>query len=135
MLRTICYVSNAAPSLDEKGLSDLYDEAIQKNSEKGITGILLYSDGNFMQIMEGEPSPLNKLYQNIENDHRHHHLIKLIDRDIDQRIFENYSNGFTIINNEQEVFKLNLYLNWLKDNFEGDVQRLVEIVKPFLKYT
>ena len=88
-----------------------------------------------MQIMEGEEAPLVTLYGNIQNDERHHHLIKLVDRTIDQRIFENYSNGFTIINNEQEVFKLNIYLNWVKDNFEGDVQRLVEIVKPFLKYT
>jgi hypothetical protein len=128
-------VSTAAPSLDENGLSDLYEEAIQKNSEQNITGILLYSDGNFMQIMEGAAKPLSRLYGNIENDSRHYHLIKLIDRKIDQRIFENYSNGFTIVNNEQEVFKLNLYLNWVKDNFVGDVQRLVEIVKPFLKYT
>ena len=60
---------------------------------------------------------------------------KLTDREINQRIFENYANGFTIINNEKEVFKLNLYLNWLKENFEGNVKRLVEMVKPFLKYT
>ncbi|MCW5520105.1 BLUF domain-containing protein [Aureitalea sp. L0-47] len=135
MLRTICYVSTAAPSLDENGLADLYEEAIQKNTEQNITGILLYSDGNFMQIMEGEAAPLLKLYNSIDNDVRHHHLIKLTDREIKQRIFENYANGFTIVNNEQEVFKLNLYLNWLKENFEGNVQRLVEIVQPFLKYT
>jgi len=135
MLRTICYVSTAAPSLNEKGLSDLYEEAIQKNSEKNITGILLYSDGNFMQIMEGENDALSRLYENIENDSRHHHLVRLIDSEIKHRIFENYSNGFTIINHESEVFKLNLYLNWLKDNFTGNVQRLVDIVKPFLKYT
>jgi hypothetical protein len=88
-----------------------------------------------MQIMEGEVDELNRLYHNIENDARHHHLIKLIDSKISQRIFENYSNGFTIVNNEPEIFKLNLYLKWLKANFEGDVNRLIEVVRPFLKYT
>ncbi|MBT8263545.1 MAG: BLUF domain-containing protein [Bacteroidia bacterium] len=134
MLRTICYVSTASPSLNKEGLSELYKEVILKNTLFNITGILLYSDGNFMQIMEGEADELGALYQNIENDSRHHHLIKLTESNISQRIFENYSNGFTIVNNESEVFKLNLYLKWLKENFEGDVERLFKIVKPFLKY-
>jgi hypothetical protein len=127
-------VSTAAPSLNKEGLRELYKEVIFKNAELNITGILLYSDGNFMQIMEGEAHELATLYSNIENDSRHYHLIKLTESDISQRIFENYSNGFTIVNNEPEIFKLNLYLKWLKENFEGDVKRLIEIVRPFLKY-
>jgi hypothetical protein len=128
-------VSTAAPSLNREGLSELYKEVIFKNAKLNITGILLYSDGNFMQIMEGEGEDITALYHNIENDSRHRDLIKLTERNIAQRIFENYSNGFTIVNNEPEIFKLNLYLKWLKENFDGDVRRLIDVVRPFLKYT
>ena len=134
MIRTICYVSTAVQSLTEQGLSKLYEQVIENNKEKYVTGVLLFSDGNFMQIMEGEDDVLETLYQKIREDDRHHHLFKLVDHFIDERIFEYYSNGFTIVTDEKAIFKLNLYLNWLQDNFSGDTSNLAQIMQPFLKY-
>ena len=133
MLRTICYGSTASPSLDKQALSALYDQVIDHNLKNYITGVLLFSDGNFMQIMEGEVDKMEQLYSDIEKDDRHHHLIKLIDTEIKERLFENYSNGVTIVKDERATFKLNLYLKWLKDNFGGNVSKLSEIIRPFLK--
>ena len=134
MLRTICYVSTAVPTLDQDQLETLYSQVITNNLGLKITGVLLFSQGNFMQIMEGDTAVIDQIYQKISKDERHHHLFKLIDRTVDQRIFENYSNGFTIVKDEKAIFKLNLYLKWLRANFEDDTADFAEIIKPFLRY-
>jgi len=127
-------VSTAVPSLTEQGLSELYQQVIEKNRVKYITGVLLFSDGNFMQIMEGEDEVLGPLYDKILEDDRHHHVFTVIDKFVDERMFEYYSNGFTIVKDEKAIFKLNLYLNWLQNNFSGRASNLARVMKPFLRY-
>ena len=133
-LHSICYVSTVSDYLDSNGMANLFNEIISKNNAIGITGLLLHSDGNFMQIMEGQKNLVVSLYESIKNDPRHHHMIEILSQPIEHRIYENYQTGFSIVNTEKAIFKLKLYVNWLEKNFEGVIKTQAEIIQPFIKY-
>jgi hypothetical protein len=50
----IVYSSTAAKSLGRAELMDLLNGSVGRNARAGITGLLLYKDGAFMQAIEGE---------------------------------------------------------------------------------
>lgn len=131
-LYTICYVSTANATITSQNVHTVFEGIIDKNLERSITGILLFSQGNFMQIMEGELKELTSLYQSIKDDPRHHHLIEILSSPISNRIFENYQTGFSIINDPQSRFKLQVYLRWIEENFDGAIKKRAEIIRPFI---
>ena len=60
----------------------------------GVTGILLYKDGNFMQVLEGEKEVVMKVAATIEADGRHKGVIVLLQGEREQRDFPDWSMGF-----------------------------------------
>lgn len=50
---SIAYVSSATVAFNETKLQDLVAQCQRNNERLGVTGILVYSDGNFMQVIEG----------------------------------------------------------------------------------
>lgn len=133
-LHAICYVSTVSTDFKQQAVMQLFDFVVKKNKELGITGLLLHSDGNFMQLMEGDKEIIDMLYKNIKEDPRHHHLIEILNESIEHRIYENYETGFSIINTEKAIFKLRLFVNWLEQNFEGKIKKRAELIQPFIKY-
>ena len=51
----------------------------------------MFSEGNFFQILEGETNKIEKLYEKIKIDYRHHNLIKFIDKPSQTLHFTNYN--------------------------------------------
>jgi len=49
----LVYVSSATELFSDTQLENLLLRSRQNNSTLGITGMLLYKDGNFMQCLEG----------------------------------------------------------------------------------
>lgn len=92
---SLTYVSSATTFLTATELLTLLDTARTNNVALGLTGMLLYKGGNFMQVLEGEEAPLRHLYKKIEKDPRHSGLIKLLDHPIETRQFPSWSMAFT----------------------------------------
>ena len=65
----------------------ILEQARRRNIETGITGIVFYLDGNFLQLLEGEESALSETFDPIRLDTRHRNLIKMLDGPIDRRSF------------------------------------------------
>ena len=57
------------------------------NEQQGITGILCYGNGQFLQCIEGEKSKLLALQQRISADKRHKNVKVLLLQAIDERRF------------------------------------------------
>lgn len=76
-LLSILYVSSAKRLLSEVELAALLESARAHNAECGITGLLLYGDGNFMQLLEGPEAAVTELYERIRCDSRHHMVITI----------------------------------------------------------
>ena len=92
---SLTYVSSATTFLNPTELLALLNRARTNNVALGLTGMLLYKDGNFMQVLEGEEAPLRQLYTKIIKDPRHSGLIKLLDQPIETRQFPSWSMAFT----------------------------------------
>ncbi len=60
---SLTYVSSAVRPFAEDELADLLAVSRQNNARLGITGMLLYKDGNFMQVLEGEEAEVRTLYE------------------------------------------------------------------------
>jgi hypothetical protein len=59
--------------------------------------MLLFSEGNFFQVLEGEGTAVNQLYEKIIRDKRHAQCTLLIREPIAKRSFGNWSMGFSRI--------------------------------------
>jgi len=101
----IVYVSTAQRLMSEEELLDLLRVARAKNKKNKITGMLLYCQGTFMQVLEGEKSSVELIYQTIELDARHKNIIKLASGTTKKRNFPDWSMAFASVNSEtlQEI--------------------------------
>lgn len=127
MPQAICFISNAPFLLDESELHLLFDYAIQTNTEKNITGFLTYKEGTFLQILEGSEYEISRLFDTISLDPRHNHVTKMLDRSVDERIFQKFEAGFTSTFRHQEMDRLNSII----ENNENSAY--ARICKAFLK--
>ena len=64
----LTYVSTAARELSKDDLNELLAQCRENNAKLGITGMLLYKDGNFMQVLEGEETVVRSIYAKISGD-------------------------------------------------------------------
>lgn len=73
----ILYVSTATHPFSDAKLVELLTEMQLPNEQHSITGLLCYSQGHFVQLLEGPPPAINTLFANIQRDTRHHHVVCL----------------------------------------------------------
>ena len=90
----IVYASSASQAFTKPDLQALLQEIRPKNADLGITGMLLYKDGNFIQALEGGQEVLTRLVRIIQQDSRHQGLLVLLRGMSDQRLFSDWSMGF-----------------------------------------
>ena len=90
MRHAICYVSNCSEELNHQQIEELLKYCRDKNKSLNVKGLLLYSEKNFFQILEGERRVVLDLYKKIREDPRHYELIQVIGRDIEVGCINNY---------------------------------------------
>ena len=93
-LRAIAYVSSATCLMTVPQLESLLVEVRGINLQNSITGVLLYSDGNFMQYIEGPERALSITYARIRSSRRHKGIIELLNERIAYRSFPDWQMGF-----------------------------------------
>lgn len=93
-LHSIVYVSTAVRALYEDELIDLLTTARERNHRENITGLLLYSNGRFIQCIEGPEAPLKELFADIRTDARHTNVTELVNEPIDERDFGSWTMGY-----------------------------------------
>ena len=87
----LIYVSSAARRISKDDLQTILLTSIHHNSEKNITGLLLYDQGAFCQALEGEAEDVHALFSKIQEDERHTNVIKIFDDEIIVRDFSSWS--------------------------------------------
>ncbi len=93
-LFNLVYVSKAVKLFSEEDHIALLKEARSFNSGLGITGMLLYKDMSFMQLIEGPKDIVKELFTKIEGDCRHTRIEVLLEESILERQFGDWSMGF-----------------------------------------
>lgn len=97
----LVYTSVAVNAFSEADLIGLLDQSRQSNKKLDITGMLLYTRGKFIQVLEGEKSVVNRLYTKIAGDARHKRIAIVIEGDSKERMFQNWSMGFKKLGSEE----------------------------------
>lgn len=97
MLFHLIYVSTAVAPMSEDDLLQLLEQSRSRNQQHRITGMLLYKNGHFMQVLEGEEASVMKIFHDIERDPRHKSVDVLRAEYIQYRDFPNWTMGFANI--------------------------------------
>lgn len=93
MLVRLLYASRATDQIDQDGLLSILRQSKRHNPGLGITGVLCFSGGVFLQALEGGRAAVNQLYLKIANDPRHHDVVLLSYEEIGERRFAGWSMG------------------------------------------
>jgi hypothetical protein len=75
-------------------LSTILESARRNNARLEVSGILLYQDGAFFQVLEGEPTVIERLFNTISADPRHRRVTKIVLEAIADRSFAEWTMGY-----------------------------------------
>jgi Sensors of blue-light using FAD len=93
MLVRLMYASRAVPAVDQEELISILKKSKANNAKVGVTGALCFSEGIFMQVLEGGRNAVSALYHRIAADARHKDVVLLAYQEIDERRFAGWSMG------------------------------------------
>lgn len=93
IIQTI-YSSTASIPFTEKQLHELLAKARKHNNSLNISGLLIYHEGFFIQVLEGPEWEVQSLYSAINRDKRHNNIRLLLSHAIKEKEYENWAMGF-----------------------------------------
>ncbi len=93
----LVYTSTATLPFPEPELRQLLARWRATNVRLGLTGVLLYSEGNIMQVLEGEQEQVQALFSRIAADVRHRGVTRLADGPVPERAFADWSMRFRAV--------------------------------------
>ncbi|MFZ5482597.1 MAG: EAL domain-containing protein [Pseudomonadota bacterium] len=89
-LHALIYVSRARQPMTAEALAQLQAEAATANRAAGISGCLIYREGCFMQLLEGQRERVQALYDRIRADARHGDCHLVLETPIAARAFRDW---------------------------------------------
>lgn len=93
-LERLVYLSSAVRKINSEDLAHIVFTARRRNILHNITGALLYSNGMFIQCLEGASEDVRKIYQIIKQDRRHEAVTTLIQEPIAEREFNDWGLAY-----------------------------------------
>jgi len=93
-LTRIVYASATSEELARDELDAMLSSWRRLNAGRGVTGFMLYHRASVFQVLEGFPEIVRPLYDAISSDPRQHQVAKLIDEEIAERAFGDWSMGY-----------------------------------------
>jgi Sensors of blue-light using FAD len=97
----IIYSSEAATPMQTEDLQELLDHARRSNAASGITGALIYAEGIFLQILEGDKLLLQDLMAKIRQDVRHESVSVLRESEVPMAAFGSWKMAYVSANSKQ----------------------------------
>lgn len=128
----LIYISAASKLMTDADLIKILADSRGNNKAKNITGMLLYGDGTFIQVLEGDEQDIADTYSKIEKDPRHKRLTVLATGELTKRNFPTWSMGF-ISTNAKEMDELDGYINPKNKNFleHSNPHAAITVLKTF----
>jgi len=108
----LVYTSVAQSDFSDAELAALLSQSRENNARLGISGLLLYANREFVQLLEGEEHSVQSLYQGIRQDPRHTSVEVLHEGPIDVRAFAQWSMAFRAVENINELSAAQGFEHW-----------------------
>ena len=90
----VSYLSRATSPLSAEQLLALLQQCRDNNTSSGITGMLFYGNGTFLQVVEGDAAAVDRLVDTISRDPRHADIRILGRKTVEQREYADWTMGF-----------------------------------------
>ena len=90
----LIYISSATKWPTEEDLTELLEQARSRNIRQNITGMLLYDNATYFQVLEGSAEDVHQIFEAICKDPRNTGVVKLVEEDIEKRDFPDWSMGY-----------------------------------------
>lgn len=140
-LSQLLYGSEVAPqgfpggSLTAEGLAALHENSQRQNAKIQVTGILLYNAGHFLQLLEGNPIVIRRLFEKIRRDRRHKNVHQLALVSVEARLFQDWSMGLLNFDERADIDAA-LFRDFHRDAQRAadsleTQQRAIELLKDF----
>jgi hypothetical protein len=97
----IMYSSQATEPMTITGLEAILTDARTGNEARNVTGALVYVDGVFFQIIEGDKDVVHNLMASIASDSRHQSVKIFYEAEVDVRAFESWRMAYLRATAEQ----------------------------------
>jgi hypothetical protein len=97
----LLYVSSGVGRVSEQDIKKILNSARRNNTESGVTGMLLFCDDNFLQLLEGSPAAVEATFSRIKRNPLHTDIHVLLRDTVDARSFENWSMGFDRVSGQE----------------------------------
>jgi Sensors of blue-light using FAD len=94
---SMAYLSSASFPFSDGDLATLLMNSRANNGRAGVTGMLLYRDGQFLQVLEGAEQAVRERFARIEADPRHRDVHKLMEAAITERQFPTWNMGYRAV--------------------------------------
>jgi len=133
-MKTIVYTSEYVNTSDNSDLDNIIQEASNRNKTSNITGVLLFHNNNFLQVLEGKDEDVDFIFNKIKNDTRHKNIDLFITEEIEKRAFPNWEMRLFDLNDSSkfspELLRRisNIYLH----NFQFNAQDYIFLLESML---
>ena len=119
---SVIYVSHSVGELDREDLKSILEASRRNNHAMGVTGMLLYKGGNFMQVLEGSDEAVAELYAKISKDPRHVDVTIVSKTYVQEREFPEWEMGF-INMDDAEIKNMPGFSSFLQDELTAAFYR------------
>ena len=130
-LYCMVYTSISNQKMANDDLKQLLNKARMKNQAQQITGMLLYLDPYFIQVLEGEYEVIGETFDRIKKDERHYKVSVIYKKEIQRRRFYNWTMGFNRVEKE-EIEKMEGFSDFLQQSTNGSFERFPNKVDALL---
>lgn len=93
-LYSLVYTSTASRPLAKSDLERILDNARKRNLEEHVTGLLLFTEGKFMQYLEGPEDGVVKIFELIIKSSLHEQIVEVSRKSIAAREYGDWSMAF-----------------------------------------
>lgn len=130
----ISYVSTGCDCLKYDDIKGILEQSQYNNKAQNITGILVYCNKHFFQILEGEKDAVLKVFESILVDRRHDNVIKIQEGYIKDRNFKSWNMAFKSYNKELKQlddFNNEQFYSYLKEISINQDQVSLKVLSDF----
>ncbi|MCU7555230.1 BLUF domain-containing protein [Alteromonas sp. ASW11-19] len=93
----LLYTSTARGEISPAVVDDILAISRRNNILHGVTGLLLYTQGAFLQVLEGAAEDVERTLGKIKKDPRHSHLQVLLKHAVSSRDFSNWAMAYRML--------------------------------------
>ena len=126
MLRRLARSSVPSSSFSAARLNEIVAPSRRNNERNHLSGMLLFTGAHFLGILEGDQRDLDNLWLRLEQDKRHHGLIRIGDEACGERWFPDWMMAYTdhaVVGSQIET---------LRAPMAGIASKWMELIRPIM---